>query len=415
MAAKLKGVILSIEDVLLNKGSVNENVFMEVRKLINFFKLRNVTPVLLANTKWTITDTNGTVKCLFGEIKKHIPEIVIFSSHLDSSIPKKPTAASTSYVLRKMQWKANEVLYIGSTDNDMRTAVNGKILFLRASWYNNNSNYGFNFSEPKQIARFIDSLCLREHFWSHEIIDGDFEFYALAPFSTYKVEFKRYSEDAREAAKFGRGHPDFWLSAIVTSMYFTGIQERIDFITAYPGHQAGVGNDKMNDDLMTFGKCFRKGYLHDLIERHTTALKSQTARQTGQKISHKNQLNTIRLNRLPTKNNNSKYKTPPLRNGKKVLVVDDICTRGYSLETARKYIEKTGAKTILVAWLKTINTDIETLGHLGQFDPYQNNTFKNVIHGKTYSYQKYLVDPKASEELSDQFEFFKNWDWPAGV
>lgn len=37
----------------------------------------------------------------------------------------------------------------------------------------------------------------------------------------------------------------------------------------------------MNDDLVTFGKYFNKVYLHGLIERHTTATKSQNERNTG--------------------------------------------------------------------------------------------------------------------------------------
>ncbi|HCG5962633.1 TPA: phosphoribosyl transferase, partial [Vibrio parahaemolyticus] len=42
----------------------------------------------------------------------------------------------------------------------------------------------------------------------------------------------------------------------------------------------------MNDDLVTFGKYFNKVYLHGLIERHTTATKSQNERNTGIEIDH---------------------------------------------------------------------------------------------------------------------------------
>lgn len=311
-----------------------------------------------------------------------------------------------------MGWEPNETVYIGSGEADMRTAVNGKILFLRATWYSNNTTYGFEFSQPKELARFIDTLCLREHFWSHEIKDGDFEYYALAPFSTLKAEFKKYSENARAATKFGHGDVDFWLGALVTSMYFTGIHERIDFIAAYPGHRVGVGNDKMNDDLMTFGKCFNKGYLHDLIERHSDAIKSQTARQRGIAIDHHNQLNTIRLKKFPTKNYNRVYQSAPLRTGKTVLLVDDICTKGWSLEAARKYIERTGAKTIMVTWLKTINTDIQCIARTGDFDPYKATIFSNIRIDKTYSYHAYHVDGAASEELTEQLQQYIDWDWP---
>lgn len=412
VAKRLKGVILSTEDTLVNSGKIKADVYSEVKKLIKYFSLRGITPVLLSNRNWTITDGEGNKKNFFDDLESKYKDLVIFSPHRDKQVPFKPSSAATQYVLDQMGWEPNETVYIGSGEADMRTAVNGKILFLRATWYSNNTTYGFEFSQPKELARFIDTLCLREHFWSHEIKDGDFEYYALAPFSTLKAEFKKYSENARAAAKFGHGDVDFWLGALVTSMYFTGIHERIDFIAAYPGHRVGVGNDKMNDDLMTFGKCFNKGYLHDLIERHSDAIKSQTARQRGIAIDHHNQLNTIRLKKFPTKNYNRVYQSAPLRTGKTVLLVDDICTKGWSLEAARKYIERTGAKTIMVTWLKTINTDIQCIARTGDFDPYKATIFSNIRIDKTYSYHAYHVDGAASEELTEQLQQYIDWDWP---
>ena len=409
---KLKGVILSVEDTLINTGKVKGNVFAEVEKLMAFFTLRKIKPVLLANRSWTLTDDKGHKKDLFTIFEDRFKDLTICTRQRDPTIPPKPRAAAAQYVLDKMGWESNEVLYIGSCDDDMRTAVNSKILFLRATWYSNKTNYGFEFCKPKELARFIDTLCLREHFWSHEIKDNDFEYYALAPFSTFKPEFKKYSENGRAAAKFGNGDVDFWLGALVTSMYFTGIHQRIDFIAAYPGHQAGVGNDKMNDDLMTFGKCFNKGYLHNLVERHTTATKSQNARRQGVAIDHHNQLNTIKLNKLPNKNYGKQYKNAPLKRGKTVLLVDDICTKGWSLEAARKYVERTGAKAIMVTWLKTINTDIETIGETHLFDPYQATIFNNVPSGKTYGYCANHVDGAASIELGIQLQQYIDWDWP---
>lgn len=410
---RLKGVILSVEDTLMNMGQIDQVVFHEVEKLMAFFKLRGITPILLANQQRFITNNEtGEKRDLYDTLDNHFKELIIFTRQRDEKVPPKPQAAATQYVLNEMGWESNEVVYIGSNNDDMRTAVNGNILFLRATWYSNNTEYGFEFSQPKEVARFIDTLCLREHFWSHEIIDGDFEYYALAPFSTYKEAFRKYSENARAAAKFGQGDVDFWLGALVTSMYFTGIYKRINFIAAYPSHAAGVDNDKMKNDLLTFGNCFRKKYLHNLIERHTTALKSQTARNQGVPLDHHNQLNTIKLNRLPTWNYNRAYANPPLGRGKTVLIVDDICTKGWSLDAARKYIEKTNAKTIMVTWLKTINTNYCTIGNLGNFNPYQANQFNNVQMAKEYNYNQYLVDPNASEELGDQLEQYLNWDWP---
>jgi hypothetical protein len=311
-----------------------------------------------------------------------------------------------------MGWQPTETVYIGSSESDMRTAVNGNLLFLRATWWANNTDYGFEFDRPKDIARFIDVFCLREHFWCHEIHDGNFQFYALAPFSTMKPEYTLYSEDARAAAKHGLGHPDFWIGALVSSLYFSGIHSEINHIAVYPGHQSGFGNLIMNDAISIFGKCFRANYIPDLIVRHTTALKSQHARNQGVQISHLNQLNTIHLNKYPHKNATTRYKTSPLKAGKTILLLDDICTRGYSLEASRAYIERTGAKVIMASWLKTINTNIEQLGNIGPFDPYIPNTFAAPPVAKLHYYHSNIVDHLAPAELSTTFASYKDWDWP---
>ncbi|CAJ1777934.1 hypothetical protein HLBENOHH_00420 [Aeromonas dhakensis] len=415
----LKGIILSIEDTILNKGTINTDVYNEVSKLFSYLKLRRITPVILSNQKWTLTGKDPSqTRCLFEYLQESFPELVIFSRHRDNSIPAKPTAESTKYVIDSMGWKANEVVYLGSTDTDMRTAVNGNLLFLRATWFQHRTDYGFEFISPKEVARFIDTLCLREHYWSHIINSNDFRYYALAPFSTMKAEFKRYSEDARAAAKYGSGTVDFWLGALVTSLYFSNIHAEIDYVCPYPGHKTGVDNDKMSADLLTFSKCFRKTYIHDLIQRYSDAMKSQTARQRGVAIDHLNQINTIHLNKYPTRNYRTKYKAPPLSRGKTVLVVDDICTKGYSLTAAKGFIESTGAKVILVSWLKTINTDIVDilpLRNIKGFNPYTPNNIGVVQLGKTYGYHKYLVDDNASEELGEQFEEYLSWNWPKGI
>ncbi|EDM59788.1 conserved hypothetical protein [Vibrio parahaemolyticus AQ3810] len=414
-AKKLKGVILSVEDTIMNMNELNEEVFEEVRKLMAFFKLRDITPVLLANQARTIKIDNNPERDLYDYLDEQFPELTIFTRLRDPKIEPKPRKAATQYVLKEMGWESNEVVYLGSSDDDMRTAVNGGILFLRATWYSNNTTYGFEFGEPKEVARFIDTLCLREHFWSHEIVDGEFEYYALAPFSTLKPSLKSYSQHAKAAAKFGHGQVDFWLGALVTSMYFTGIHQRIDYIAAYPGHSAGVGNAQMNSDLMTFGQCFNKAYLHNLIERYETAIKSQTARINNTFLDHHNQLSTIKLNKLPNRNYKQPYKNPPLKKGKTILVVDDFCTKGWSLDTARKYIEQTKAKTILVTWLKTINTNYCTIGSMEKFDPYDENKFLGVPMGKEYNYHAYHVDGAASDELHDTLVQYLNWDWPKGL
>ena len=106
--------------------------------------------------------------------------------------------------------------------------------------------------------------------------------------------------------------------------------------------------------LTTLGKCFRKDYLPDLITRHQASTKSQTA--AASEKTFVNQLNTLYLNHHPRHYERAPYKKPLDLMNKQVLVVDDFCTYGRSLDTARAYIEAAGGKAVLFSWLKTINT-----------------------------------------------------------
>jgi hypothetical protein len=80
--------------------------------------------------------------------------------------------------------------------------------------------------------------------------------------------------------------------------------------------------------MVTLTKCFRASYLPDLIVRRASATKSQTARLQGKPLDHRNQLNTIHLTEFPLRGDSQKrYKTSPLKNGKTVLVIDDIFSK----------------------------------------------------------------------------------------
>ena len=331
--SKIKGVILSVEDILVPKGKIDSEIFAEVDKLIRYFRTKKIEFVVFTNRGWVVGDERTPLEDV---LQKHWGEFKYLCRAKDKSIPGKPTADATKYVLDLMGWESTETLYIGASINDMQTAVNGELLFLRATWWADKTDYGFEFSTPKDIARFIDTFCLREHLWCHEIHDGDFNFYALAPFSTMKEEYTLYSEDARAAAKHGLGHPEFLSSELISSLYFSGIHKMINYVSVYPGHKQGYGNNIMDEAISIFGKCFRKTYIPDLILRHTTSKKSQKARNEGVAIDHCNQLNTICLNSKPHRNPRTTYKKPPLGPGKTVLLIDDITTRGKSLHTENR-------------------------------------------------------------------------------
>ena len=55
---RIKGVILSVEGTICPNGTLDEAIFSEVDKLINYFKSKNIEFVVHTNRSWTYNKTN---------------------------------------------------------------------------------------------------------------------------------------------------------------------------------------------------------------------------------------------------------------------------------------------------------------------------------------------------------------------
>lgn len=110
-------------------------------------------------------------------------------------------------------------------------------------------------------------------------------------------------------------------------------------------------------------------------------------------------------------NSGSKYKKFPLKKGKTVLVIDDFCTQGYSLEAARIYIEQTKAKVILLSLLKTITKDYEQIANINQFDPFKSNRFTFVEKIIKHRFDNYIMEKSAAQEISSKLKAYDSWQW----
>ncbi|QGP57436.1 HAD hydrolase, family IIIA (plasmid) [Piscirickettsia salmonis] len=409
----LKGVIFGVDGVIVpNNRSFDKNdkLFEEIKKLLTFLIGKGIKVSIL---------TNRPFEYVKKSLESKFPDIKYYSKSIDQNFYDKASKQASEAIISEMELNKNEVVYIGASKQDMRSAVNGNLLFLNVMWWGKGTDYGFDFGQPKDVAKFIDIFCLREHLWSYSINDKGLETYALAPYSTMKDEYKKYSHDARNTAKHQSGTPYFWASAIISSLYFSGLYERINIVTIYPGHQKGSRSKILDEELLAFSKCFRMSFIPELIVRHTTSQKSQRARNQNKSLNFSNQLNSIHLLKLPKKigKDNDYYKNNPLRRKKGlkrvVLVIDDICTEGFSLESARTYLEQANTEVISVAWLKTINTNIKRLGGLSKFDPYKANQMDNTTVSQEYAYHDYFHHNLAPEELSNMFELYNvTWDWP---
>ena len=330
------------------------------------------------------------------------------------NLPIRRRRESVTPILQHLGVHPWETILVGNDDEDMYAGVNNGLLLVRPEWYPGEHEYGFKVSSISELARFCELFGLRQHpiFWV--VDDGKLQVRSMGPFSTTaNPDFAMFSADARAVAKYDGGERQFWFLMILSSLYFSGLMHQVDFIAAFPGHNPKSISEvrkRLDTLLTTLGKCFRKDYLPNLIVRHQAAIKSQTA--TPEQKTFRNQLNTLHLNPRARHYTREPPKSDIRLNGKRVLVVDDFCTNGRSLDVARAYIEAAGGMAVLFSWLKTVNRGflhMTSPPHLHSFQP---NRAATEPAAYEYRYQDHVANPDAPGEINRIFKAYRRWTWP---
>ena len=147
----LKGAIFSLHDVLAKAGPIDADLFTETVKLLRYLKSRNVEPVFISNRVWTVTYKDGSPPKSFKEVLEAQLGPVSYYIGGQNGMPYKPYAAATAHILADKGWTSREVIYVGNTDSDMRTAQNGNILFVNVVWHGEGSPYGFQLDRKSVV------------------------------------------------------------------------------------------------------------------------------------------------------------------------------------------------------------------------------------------------------------------------
>lgn len=412
--AKLRGAIFGVDGILCDsEGSINSTHFDEMGRLVRFLTSRNVTCVFISNRRWTVKGSTETAQ-------QSIENKWGISTQWETMAgdnPAKQTGKALDSIRDKFSWKTNETVFIGNTKSDMLAAVNGSTLLLMAKWYGQGQPYGFPMQAPKDGAAFVDTFCLREFPWFMQIESDDLRYYTLGPYATRKDQTtKEYSEDFYAHIKREIDDPsDFWVRSLCAGLYFNGQYADIDYVCSYPKHAANEWPVALSEQLRCFATCFRGKYLLDLVRRHKTAPEAKKNRNAA---SHVTQINTIHLTELPkhlVKGSDEKqYKHSPLAPGKTVLLLDDVCTEGYSLEAGRAFIQSTGAKVICASLLKTVNTDYHQLSPTPLLkNPFAPALITETPNQKVHRYGENVANRKAPDELLKKMTGYRCWEWPA--
>jgi hypothetical protein len=249
----------------------------------------------------------------------------------------------------------HEILVVGDDKQGVVEALNGRAFGFHASWGDGVSEYGIHVDTPEELLDYLDVFFLKKHYWYaaysgcdsrgrvvelRSLIDGN-----GAHSENVKKAIIETLKERKDARFAGASFSKFLMAHMLASAYLDGLfsAERTQLLwQVYPGHDKGSKPPPVIQATIESFKLFRskaseKDYYG--IRRWKTASRSSTARVGGDpkdraKITFGNQLSTICLAK------GTKV------SGKRVYVIDDFCTEGYSLEAARNLYSAAGAKIV---------------------------------------------------------------------
>jgi hypothetical protein len=408
----LKAVLIGPRGTVYQHGQAQPNLLRDLILFIQRMHARNVHVGLWSRHPVTCT-SGGRTESVEAYLSRATGVPIPFYQAASGDLPDRQRGGSVYPILKRIGVQLHETILVGNEESDMRAGVNNQLLLVRPEWYPGAHEYGFTVRSFGELAQFCELFSLRQHpiFWL--VDDGDLHVRSMGPFSTRIPDFAIFGEDARNAAKYDAGERQFWFLMIVSSLYFSGLMHQVDFLTAFPGHNPySISEVRKGLDVLltTLGKCFRKDYLPDLIVRHQAAIKSQTAARDQK--TFRNQLNTIHLNRHARHYDREPPKGSIRLRGKRVLVVDDICTYGRSLDAARAYIEAAGGTAVLFSWLKTINSGYLNMRPAPALNPFQPNVIDSEPWASQFRYEAQIVSHAAPAEIDAALAAYKRWTWP---
>lgn len=399
----LKLLLISPSGTLAKDGKLDPKLIGDLCGVIERLGAAGVRTAVWSNRRWTVNSGTPLQQYLSERAKRAVEYVGAAIGY-----PARRRSGSVSPILERFGVSRSETILVGNGDEDLMAGVNNQLLLVRPAWYPTSSEYGFEVKSIAELERFCAVFGLREHpiFWS--VNDQGLRAYAMGPYSTKIQAYAGFGIDAFKAAKYEQGALEFWHRLVVSSLYFSGLISDVSYITTYPSHEKGTKVRAVDDVMTLLGKCFRKTFYPDLIGRHTTSIKSSFA--TPAQKTFANQLNTTKLNPFPHPYGGEEARrTAVSLKGKTVLVVDDICTNGRSLDCARAYIEAAGGKVISFAWLKTINSSYLRMDPAPKLKPFQVNTIQQEPAHTEYPYANSIKDHEAPAEIASLLDTYRAW------
>jgi len=288
------------------------------------------------------TNRAAGVKAL---IKAGLSPDIVITKHVVGK--RKGSPVWVDYALDELGVDRNEIVWLGDSSLDMRSAVNARILYFNAGWSKPDYPYGITVGTPQEFDLIIRECFMKDIYWHWELEDVD---HAGRPVTAkamidgrgaglFKLKYDligilKMGMSGRKVGSISLAQ--FIMLHLIGSIYGDDLHTTADLWTIYPGSRGGP-NTAMAPYVEEFSKILRDRYVGELLIRHTNSIDSGTSRAKGRVIDFWNQANTVMLN-------------PDFESrisGKSVVVVDDFTTEGYSLDCARNLLYQAGAASVV--------------------------------------------------------------------
>ncbi|MGW0230908.1 hypothetical protein ACWDWO_21575 [Actinopolymorpha singaporensis] len=247
-----------------------------------------------------------------------------------------------------------DLIYIGATVLDWRTAVNSGVVYMHAAWSGANNQTCLVAETPADVRIMSEHFLLQAPRWSYSWDDSNrrFSLRALLPASatlpstspsasfklqdifTYNMKVRVGGENAR----------DLLALHVLTSCHAEGLLAQNSFFCIYPGSRPGKISGQLAEYVKPSASLVHGYYRDDLLLRDVpatdTSLERVAAKRQGRQanVSIKTQTSTVRLN--------AKYRSQ--LEGRSVIVFDDFTTTGMSLEWARNLFLAAGVDHVVL-------------------------------------------------------------------
>lgn len=262
---------------------------------------------------------------------------------------------------RTLGVQSHELLYIGGSAQDWRTAINTPVFYVQGAWsspMDPKVSAALSSDSPHEIITFLDLFLDQPPSYAYTLdgtktptyvrcmlpnnvsLMGDKGSFSLQDILTYDAVHTVNGNDARHVL----------MLSLLSALYAEGLlsrqgNEKFPIFTIYPSSNPANVNSHFTNFMSLASKGFRGRYIPDLLERHTAAVDTSKARaaayRTGKPsgVDVLTHANTVRLNPAHRK---------ALGEPRLVVVLDDFCNTGLSLDWARLLLHQTGAPHRLV-------------------------------------------------------------------